>query len=48
MSEQFDVVGNRVWIGDMFGASATEPEPFAVMPISYDVAFGGLERRQRA
>ena len=27
----------------MFGAAATEPEPFTVMPISYDVAFGGLD-----
>jgi hypothetical protein len=43
MSKQFDVAGNRVWNSDMFGATATEPEPFTVMPISYDVAFGGLD-----
>ncbi len=43
MHKQFDVVGNRVWRSDMFGAAATEPEPFTVMPISYDVAFGGLD-----
>ena len=43
MRKQFDVVGNRVWMSDMFGATATEPEPFTVMPISYDGAFGGLD-----
>jgi hypothetical protein len=43
VSKQFDVVGNRVWRSDMFGAMATEPEPFTVMPFSYDVAFGGLD-----
>jgi len=43
MSKQFDVVGNRVWMGDMFGTSATQPQPFTVMPISYDVAFGGVD-----
>jgi len=41
--KQFDVVGNRIWISDLFGATATEPEPFTVMPISYDAAFGGLD-----
>ena len=43
MHKQFDVVGNRVLISDMFGATVTEPEPFTVMPISYDAAFGGLD-----
>jgi hypothetical protein len=43
MRKQFDVVGNRVWRSDMFGTAATEPEPFTVMPISYDTAFGGLD-----
>jgi hypothetical protein len=43
MSKQFDVVGNRLWSSDMFGVAATQPEPFAVMPISYDVAFGGVD-----
>jgi hypothetical protein len=41
--KQFDVVGNREWRGDLFGVSATEPEPFQVMPISYDTAFGGVD-----
>ena len=43
MRKQFDVVGNRVWRSDMFETAATEPEPFTVMPISYDAAFGGLD-----
>jgi len=43
MRKQFDVVGNRAWAGDMFGVAATEPEPFTVMPISYDTAFGGVD-----
>jgi hypothetical protein len=43
MRKEFDVVGNRVWVSDIFAASATEPEPFSAMPISYDTAFGGLD-----
>jgi len=43
MYKEFDVVGNRVWIGDTLGTAATEPESFTVMPISYDLAFGGLD-----
>ncbi len=43
MYKEFDVVGNRTWIGDSFGTAATEPEAFTVMPISYDLAFGGLD-----
>lgn len=35
----FTVVGNRVWRAG--GMSATTPEPFETMPISYDNAFGG-------
>jgi hypothetical protein len=35
----FAVVGNRTWRAG--GLGATRPEPFEVMPISYDNAFGG-------
>lgn len=38
----FNVVGNRVWRGGAV-ARATHPEPFEVMPISYDNAFGGVD-----
>ncbi len=41
MRKSFDVVGNRAWKRGIFGATATFPEPFAVMPFSYDKAFGG-------
>jgi hypothetical protein len=44
MEKSFDVVGNRVWRVGMTGISASEPEPFASMPVSYDVAFGGADR----
>jgi hypothetical protein len=43
VDKHFDVVGDRVWKSDAFGASHTEPEPFTRMPISYDVAFGGVD-----
>lgn len=41
--KSFAVVGNRVWKKGWFGVSATRPEPFTVMPISYGNAFGGTD-----
>ena len=41
LQKSFDVVGDRVWSAGLLGASAGKPEPFTVMPISYDNAFGG-------
>lgn len=41
--KSFDVVGDRVWSPGLLGISASKPEPFTVMPISYDNAFGGLD-----
>jgi hypothetical protein len=38
----FTVVGSRVWRGGAV-ARATSPEPFDVLPISYDNAFGGVD-----
>jgi hypothetical protein len=43
LRKQFDVVGNRMWNPGVFGAEATGPEPFTMMPISYDNAFGGVD-----
>ena len=43
MRKAFDVVGNRVWNSSMLGSIPTWPEPFDVIPISYDKAFGGLD-----
>lgn len=41
--KSFTVVGNRNWKKGWFGVSATRPEPFTVMPISYGNAFGGTD-----
>jgi hypothetical protein len=41
ISKTIDVIGNRTWSGR--GGSPSEPEPFTVMPISYDRAFGGVD-----
>jgi len=38
----FTVVGDRVWRGGPVPRAGT-PEPFEVMPISYDRAFGGID-----
>jgi hypothetical protein len=43
MTKVFDVVGNRVWREVMATVTSTRPEPFTVMPISYDNAFGGVD-----
>jgi hypothetical protein len=43
ISKSLDVVGNRVWVAALLGVVASQPEPFAVMPISYDRAFGGID-----
>lgn len=43
MSKSFNVVGHRAWVRDPFGWKATRPVPFAKMPISYGVAFGGRD-----
>ena len=44
MIKTFGVVGNRVWRKGVLGIKASEPEPFESMPITYDRAFGGLDR----
>jgi hypothetical protein len=42
--KSFDVVGNRRWKAGNLYTSITEAEPFTVMPISYNNAFGGVDR----
>ncbi|MFN0314421.1 MAG: DUF2169 domain-containing protein [Burkholderiales bacterium] len=44
MEKTFDVVGNRVWQARFATISASDPQPFTEMPVSYDVAFGGADR----
>lgn len=41
----FDVVGDRIWQAGVTGISASEPAYFTEMPVSYDTAFGGADRR---
>jgi hypothetical protein len=43
VTKVFDVVGNRAWRELAATVSSTRPEPFKVMPISYDNAFGGVD-----
>jgi len=45
MTKAFSVVGDRHWRAGVSGVSASEPQPFTVMPISYDRAFGGVDNR---
>jgi hypothetical protein len=45
MAKSFAVVGNRHWQSGLRGVTASVPEPFTVMPISYDRAFGGVDNR---
>lgn len=43
MNKRFEVVGDRVWQANAAGLQASEPIPFLRMPLSYDVAFGGVD-----
>jgi hypothetical protein len=43
MRKQFDVVGDRVWQASGTNIRASSPQPFTSKPISYDVAFGGVD-----
>jgi hypothetical protein len=40
----FDVVGDRVWEAGLTGLRATPAQPFTIQPVSYDVAFGGVDQ----
>jgi hypothetical protein len=42
--KSFDVAGNSVWRKRLFLVSRSRPQPFTVMPISYDNAFGGFDQ----
>jgi hypothetical protein len=43
-SKSFAVVGDRAWF-EAGAVQSTAPEPFTVMPINYDRAFGGTDLR---
>lgn len=44
MFKQLSVIGDRFWQKRWLGIEASSPEPFIVMPISYDRAYGGTDR----
>jgi hypothetical protein len=46
LSKSFDVVGNRVWQAGLLHMGVSQIEPFKVMPISYNNAFGGVDKAQ--
>jgi hypothetical protein len=43
MRKACDVVGPRVWEAGVTGIHASAPQPFTRVPVSYDVAFGGVD-----
>ncbi len=43
ITKVIEVVGNRFWFTGSGGIGATRAQPFQKMPISYDVAFGGID-----
>src|SRR5262249_15637020 len=46
--KSFDVVGDREWDADgLLGYRTTPPKPFLTMPITYDRAFGGVDRHPK-
>ena len=45
MVKEAEVVGPRVWKANIATISASEPVHFSCLPLSYDVAFGGADRR---
>lgn len=46
LTKSFDVVGNRVWKAGALYLAVSAPAPFTVMPISYNNAFGGIDKAQ--
>jgi hypothetical protein len=47
ISKSFAVVGGRIWKKGFLSFKASPPEPFVVMPISYDMAFGGMDENHQ-
>lgn len=44
IDKQADVYGDRVWQAGLTGISASSPQPFVRVPVSYDRAFGGVDQ----
>jgi hypothetical protein len=48
MTKRFAVMGHRRWRKQLLGITATAPEPFERLPITYDCAYGGTDRTEEA
>jgi hypothetical protein len=48
MMKRFAVFGDRTWRQTVGGISTSDPQPFTVMPINYERAFGGIDRTLEA
>ena len=46
VNKSFDVVGDRRWQAGIFNIGVSKAAPFTRMPISYNNAFGGVDRAQ--
>lgn len=44
LSKSFKVVGHREFKSGLFSQTLGEPRPFTVLPITYDHAYGGVDR----
>jgi hypothetical protein len=47
MAKTFAVLGDRFWQSGLRGVTASAPQPFTVMPVSYDRAFGGTDTQHQ-
>lgn len=43
INKSFRVIGNRLWKQNMVSFYPSDPEPFIKIPLSYDIAFGGID-----
>jgi hypothetical protein len=44
MTKSFNVIGNRTWKSNLLSVATSPPAPFLVMPLSYNNAYGGIDR----
>ena len=47
LSKLLDVLGKRHWTGNAGGFAISQPEPFDVQAITYDIAFGGTDHAHK-
>lgn len=48
LTKRFNVIGDRQWNKDSTGVRASPPRPFTAMPLTYERAFGGVDRTREA